>query len=246
MKFDALPGTGKEINELIDRWKRASSDKSSAPAAALDLRDSAATETALRSHAAGRRVLHLATHGFFLGGGVCDPGGPSTRGIGGLAPTVDVKTGSPPLQFSGENPLLLSGLVMAGANHRSAAAEGEDDGILTAEEIGSLDLTSVEWAVLSACETGVGDVRAGEGVFGLRRAFQVAGAGSLIMSLWSVDDEATRVWMNALYKARLDRKRDTAESVREASLEILRHRRKVGTSSHPFYWGAFVAAGDWR
>jgi CHAT domain-containing protein len=145
-----------------------------------------------------------------------------------------------------ENPLLLSGLVLAGANHRSAAGAEEDDGILTAEEIAALDLSGVEWAVLSACDTGVGDIRAGEGVFGLRRAFQVAGVGTLIMSLWSVEDEATREWMTALYEARLERRLDTAEAVREASLSVLRRHREAGESTHPFYWAGFVAAGDWR
>jgi CHAT domain-containing protein len=146
----------------------------------------------------------------------------------------------------GENPLLLSGLALAGANRREEAGPNEEDGIATAEEIAALDLTGTEWAVLSACETGVGEVRAGEGVFGLRRAFQVAGARTLIMSLWSVEDEATREWMRALYEARLRDRRDTAESVRAASLRVLRDRRARGGSTHPFYWGAFVAAGDWH
>ena len=81
---------------------------------------------------------------------------------------------------------------------------------------------------------------------GLRRAFQVAGAGTLIMSLWSVEDEATRAWMKALYEARLERRLDTAAAVRDASLTVLRRRRDTGKSTHPFYWAAFVAAGDWR
>ena len=79
-----------------------------------------------------------------------------------------------------ENPLLLAGFALAGANRRQAAGVEDEDGILTAEEIASLDLSGVEWAVLSACDTGVGEVRAGEGVFGLRRAFQVAGAQTVI------------------------------------------------------------------
>jgi CHAT domain-containing protein len=118
--------------------------------------------------------------------------------------------------------------------------------MLTAEEVAGLDLQSTEWAVLSACETGVGQVKAGEGVVGLRRAFQVAGARTVIMSLWSVGDEATLAWMQALYDARLRRRLDTAQSVRAASLRVLAERRQDGLSTHPFYWAAFVAAGDWH
>jgi CHAT domain-containing protein len=152
----------------------------------------------------------------------------------------------PELMVRFENPLLRSGLALAGADQRNEVAPGEDDGILTAEEIASLDLSGVEWAVLSACDTGVGDVRAGEGVFGLRRAFQIAGVRTLIMSLWSVDDEATREWMTALYEARLNRGLGTDEAVRAASLAVLEARRGAGESTHPFFWGAFVATGDWR
>ena len=100
--------------------------------------------------------------------------------------------------------------------------------------------------MLSACETGVGEVKAGEGVFGLRRAFQVAGVKTLLMSLWSVEDESAREWVRRLYEARLVKHLSTAEAVREASLEMLRERRAKGESTHPFYWGALVAAGDWR
>jgi CHAT domain-containing protein len=99
--------------------------------------------------------------------------------------------------------------------------------------------------VLSACETGVGKVQAGEGVLGLRRAFEVAGAGTLIMSLWSVEDESAREWMKNLYAARLGGS-STAEAVRAASLKVIEARRRAGRSTHPAFWGAFVAAGDWR
>jgi CHAT domain-containing protein len=182
-------------------------------------------------------VLHLATHGFFLNGD-CAPAPTGTRGVGGLTSAWPRRTA--------ENPLLLSGLALAGANRRASAAPDEDDGILTAEEVASLDLSGVEWAVLSACDTGVGEIRAGEGVFGLRRAFQVAGARTVVMSLWSVDDQATRAWMRALYQGRFQRKLSTADAVHEASFSMLRDRRAKGLSTHPFYWAAFVAAGDWR
>jgi len=254
VRFEPLPATEKETREIVRLWEkhgedprvlRPSSEVAAKSEAALDLRAAGASETALKRSAPGRRVLHLATHGFFLGG-ACESALGSSRGIGGLAARPTTTSSQAPPPVGGENPLLLSGLVLAGANHRSAAREGEDDGILTAEEIASLDLSGVEWAVLSACETGVGDVRAGEGVFGLRRAFQVAGAGTLIMSLWSVEDESTRAWMKALYDGRLVRKLDTAEAVREASLAVMKQRREAGESTHPFYWAAFVAAGDWR
>ncbi len=110
----------------------------------------------------------------------------------------------------------------------------------------TLNLNGVEWAVLSACDTGLGEIRAGEGVFGLRRAFQVAGARTVIMSLWSVDDQATRAWMRALYDARFRRSLSTADAVRTASITVLKDRREKGLSTLPFYWAAFVAAGDWR
>jgi CHAT domain-containing protein len=146
-----------------------------------------------------------------------------------------------------DSPFLLSGLALAGANARRALPEGsqEEDGILTAEEISALDLSGVGWAVLSACGTGLGDVHSGEGVLGLRRAFEVAGVGTLIMSLWNVEDDATRIWMRGLYEARLDGMR-TVEAVSAAGLKMIQERRRVGRTTHPFYWGAFVAAGDWR
>jgi CHAT domain-containing protein len=145
-----------------------------------------------------------------------------------------------------ENPLLLSGLALAGANHRETAGPEEEDGILTAEEIAALNLVGTELAVLSGCDTGVGEVKAGEGVLGLQRAFQLAGARALVMSLWPVEDEAARQWMATFYRSRLAVGLDIPESVRKASRRALRQRRARGLSTHPFYWAGFVATGDWR
>jgi len=240
LRFAPLPETRREVRSIASLWKQRGPAGSSRRQVHR-LTGAEANEAAFKAEAPGRQVLHLATHGFFLGGR-CESALDSTRGIAGPAAAAEYE--SPPV--TGENPLLLSGLALAGANHRESAGPREQDGILTAEEIAALDLSGVEWAVLSACDTGLGTIKAGEGVFGLRRAFQVAGARTLIMSLWSVEDEATREWMKALYEARLEKGLDTAESVREASLSVLRRRREAGESTHPFYWGAFVAAGDWR
>ena len=240
LHFEPLASAELEAQQVVDLWRAFEGESGHD---GTQLAGPAASEAAFKSAAPGRRVLHLATHGFFLGG--CPAAVHTSRGIAKVvADTEDVEDEE--AAGGGENPLLLSGLVLAGANHRGSAGPDEEDGILTAEEIAALDLSGVEWAVLSACDTGVGEVRAGEGVFGLRRAFQVAGAGTLIMSLWAVEDESARQWMTALYEARLSRRLDTAESVREASLAALRERRKKGLSTHPFYWAGFVAAGDWR
>ena len=145
-----------------------------------------------------------------------------------------------------ERQFTLSGLALARANLRANVKPDAEDGILTAEEVVSLNLDGVDWAVLSACDTGLGRIRAGEGVFGLRRAFQIAGVRTVIMSLWAVEDEATRLWMRSLYEGRLVRRLSTSRAVRDASIAVLGDRRAKGLSAHPFYWAGFVAAGSWR
>jgi len=171
-----------------------------------------AHEGALKRNALGKRALHLSTHGFVLSGACA----------GGQ-----------------ENPLQLSGLAFAGANRRQEAQTGAEDGILTAEEAASLNLQGVEWVVLSACDTGTGQIADGEGVLGLRRAFEIAGAKSLITSLWPVADDATAEWMRAFYSAHLIEGQSLGESVRSAAREL----RADPRTAHPFYWGAFVASG---
>jgi len=242
--FSLLPAASREAKEVAALWRtenRATAVTAQEHPGAVCLTGPKATEAAFKAAAPGNRVLHLATHGFFLGG-KCESALDSSRGIGGLQPSGK----TPPPPSTGENPLVLSGLALAGANHRDAAGPDEEDGILTAEEIAAMDLSGTEWAVLSACDTGIGEIKAGEGVFGLRRAFQVAGARTVIMSLWAVEDESARQWMKALYEGRLLKHLDTAEAVRNASLTVLKSRRARRESTHPFYWAGFVAAGDWR
>ena len=135
------------------------------------------------------------------------------------------------------NPLLHSGLVFAGGGH------GASHSILTAQQIASLDLTGVDWAVLSACNTGNGELRDGEGVLGLQRAFHVAGVRSVIMTLWPVEDDAARRFMHTLYAARLEHHASTADSAWTASRTLLQQRRVAGQSTHPWYWAGFVESG---
>jgi CHAT domain-containing protein len=242
VRFAALPGSGPELETIADLWRRTprpTSERDAMPPEVL--KGVQATETEFRRRAAGRRVVHLATHGFFVGGPCAGPGD-DARGIGGMVPRV-APAPQPPAAL---HPFRISGLALAGANLRSRASPDQDDGILTAEEIAALDLTGVQWAVLSACETGVGDYHPGEGVMGLRRAFLIAGARTTIMSLWPVRDRTAGRWMRTLYESHWLRGLDTAASVRMASLSELRARRAAGRAAHPVHWGAFIAVGDWR
>jgi CHAT domain-containing protein len=236
LKFAPLPASAKESEEVVAIWSATGKPGEDTDKPVTALAGPAASEARFKADAANARVLHLATHGFFLTGDCT-----SSRDV-----VRERDPGDCSETVVGENPLLLAGLAMAGANHRDAAGPEEEDGILTAEEIAALDLSGAEWAVLSACDTGLGEVKAGEGVLGLRRAFQVAGARTLIMSLWRVDDEATRQWMSALYRHRFEGGLGTAEATRAASLDVLKARRENEQSTHPIHWAGFVAAGDWR
>ena len=240
LRFEDLPGSRAEVRDIARIWSPARLGVASDGAPTEDvtvLSGQAASKNAVIRASVGRQVVHLSTHGFFLGS-PCESGPGRTRGVGGLAATPD--------SVVADNPLLLAGLAFAGANNRTSIRAGQDDGILTAEEVAALHLQGTEWAVLSACDTGLGEIRAGEGVFGLRRAFQIAGVRTIIMSLWSVEDQSTRAWMRALYEGRFQQHLSTADAVHSADVHTLQTRRARGQSTHPFYWAAFVAAGDWR
>jgi CHAT domain-containing protein len=167
------------------------------------------------------KILHIATHGFFL----------SDR-IPPLYAQAALK-GNPAAY---ENPLLRSGLALAGFDPKS----GNFGGALTALEASQLDLRGTELVVLSACQTGVGEIKNGEGVYGLRRAFMLAGAKSLLLSLWDVDDEATYSLMSSYY-SRLSQ----GEGRSQALINTQRAMLKSQSFSHPHYWAGFFHSGDW-
>src|SRR5581483_2866383 len=145
-----------------------------------------------------------------------------------------------------ENPLLRAGIALAGANRRNRGTPENDDGIFTAEEAASLDLDGADWVVLSGCDTAAGDVQAGEGILGLRRAFQEAGAHTVIMSLWPVEDEDARRWMTTLYREKFVKREATGEAIRAATRRALAERRSRQQSTHPYHWAGFIGVGDWR
>jgi CHAT domain-containing protein len=144
------------------------------------------------------------------------------------------------LEHHAENILLRSGLALAGVNtwNRGGSLPAEaEDGLLTAEDVSGLDLLRTDLVVLSACETGLGKVWNGEGVYGLRRAFVLAGAKTLVMSLWKVPDQQTQELMGEFYQ-RIQRGQPRAEALREAQLAMKKRY------SYPYYWGAFICQGD--
>jgi CHAT domain-containing protein len=202
--FARLAGTGQEAERI----------KALFPDATVLSREQA-TKSALAALDAPR-VLHIATHGFFLR----DPA------------------------HKIPNPLLRSGLALAGANTGSRTVGTQttaaEEGILTALEASTLNLWGTRLVTLSACDTGIGEVRNGEGVYGLRRAFLLAGAETVVMSLWPVRDSVTREMMTAYYTG-LRQGLGRGDALRQAQLALLgrQHRR------HPFYWASFIQAGEW-
>ncbi len=208
----ALPGTRKEARTL-QKHLHLHPERV--------LLDKMATETALKA-VHGPRILHIATHGFFL------PAQAQTLTLNGSM-GAGAATGL-------ENPLLRTGLALAGFNLRDTAL-GTDDGVMTGLELAGLDLYGTELVVLSACETGLGEVDAGEGVYGLKRALVLAGSRTQVVSLWKVSDAETRALMSAYYQ-RLAKGEDRVEAMRQVQLSLYGEQQK-----HPVHWAAFVISG---
>ncbi|HEY0251532.1 MAG TPA: CHAT domain-containing tetratricopeptide repeat protein, partial [Kofleriaceae bacterium] len=194
LMWPQLPGTGQEADEVEKTFT-----------GLTEYRGAKATEGALKAlH--GPKILHLATHGFFLNDE------PPKKARGPEQPmTMGTFTQTQAQSSGAENPLLRSGLALAGANKLQS---GDEDGILTSMEASGLDLWGTKLVVLSACDTGNGKVTNGEGVYGLRRALVIAGAEGLVMSLWQVDDFATRDLM-AGYYARLKAGKPRSDALRD-------------------------------
>lgn len=226
--FPFLEGTAQEVKEITELWQKGNSKT----LPTLALMGAAATKTAFEQQATNHQVVHLATHGFVWNSKLTATTNPQARGLSTI-PQWNSPTNA-------AASLHTAGLALAGANRNL------EQGILTATEVATLNLQQTNWVVLSACDTGLGNLAASEGMLGLRRAFRSAGAKSLVLSLWEADDAATREWMSALYRARLQQQQTTAQAVQSASRTVLAARRAQHTSTHPYYWATFIATGEWR
>lgn len=219
-ELPALPGTKTEVENIsasleASKWKVNAYTKEQASEEQLKKVNSP-------------KVLHIATHGFFLKN--LDNFGDDKSILG--FETTKLR----------ENPLLRSGIMMAGASvvaRDTMNTAHEQDGIFTAYEASLLNLSNTDLVVLSACETGLGVSINNQGVFGLQRAFYIAGAKNLIMSLWVVDDDATQILMSEFYKewSLNPAKENISKAFNKAQLEV---RKKY---PHPYYWGAFTLLG---
>ena len=212
----ALPGTKKEIDNINPIMK--SSGYKTTMFEGIE-----ATETNVKLAQTG--VLHIATHGFFLA---------NTNAID------DEKVLGIETSKAKNNPLHRSGLLLANCEKvfdGTSDLTNKDNGVLTAYETMNMSLDNTQLVVLSACETGLGDIKAGEGVYGLQRAFQVAGAKAIIMSLWQVSDDATMELMTNFYK-------NYVVSGNKQDAFIKAQKQIKVKYKEPFYWGAFVLIGN--
>lgn len=170
------------------------------------------------------RILHIATHGYFF---------PDPK----EQKSINTFENNDPVFKISNHPMLRSGLIMAGGNATwkgENTLEGHEDGILTAYEISQMNLSNTELVVLSACETGLGEINGNEGVYGLQRAFKIAGAKYLIMSLWQVPDKQTSLLMTTFYKKWLEEKMSIPDAFHSAQKDL----REAGLD--PYYWAGFV------
>jgi CHAT domain-containing protein/tetratricopeptide (TPR) repeat protein len=236
-----LPAARAEVEAIAGIWDTSTSvgDRALFVGAASD-------ERTFKREAPGKAVIHLATHGIVLRD-TCEVAVSDLRGVGGVA-ALERRPGKSTGSGSRKGSAVTwlghrVWLALAGANRPAGTVADENEGLLTAEEVSTLDLAGTDWVVLSACHSGVGEAWAREGQLGMRRAFHLAGARTVIASGWAVADEATREWMLGLYAARL-RNLPAGDAVREASRMMLEQRRREGRSTHPFYWGGFAAVGE--
>jgi len=219
--WNYLPGTENEINSL-EKIMRSASLKTNVKKG-MD-----ATEESFKRIGSTNspKILHIATHGYFFP----DPkakAGDSSLPAGSQEPVFKMS----------DHPMLRSGLILSGGNkgwEGDRSLEGKEDGVLTAYEISQMNLSNTELVVLSACETGLGTIRGNEGVYGLQRAFKIAGAKYLIMSLWQVPDKQTSLLMTTFYKKWLTGKKTIPNAFHEAQKQL----RESGLD--PYYWAGFI------
>ena len=275
-KWNRLPGTKAEVLSIENSFRKYFPSGS-----LVELNQNKASEQSVRESAPKSKYLHFATHGFF-----------ANESIKAMSAKRDdnKRMMGEKVVVTGENPGLLSGLVLAGANlppkgngddgiltasEANLPPKGNgDDGILTASEVAELDLTGVELAILSACETGLGKTAGGEGIFGLQRAFQLAGARTVVASSWKVPDLSTKELMVRFYGNLWEKKMGKLEALREAQLWVMKEGKAAGldrgiddesvvvkeTKKEPVkvvgstkgemlppkYWAAWILSGAWN
>jgi CHAT domain-containing protein len=219
-----LPGAKEEIESVISDWDNTFDEN------VFMYIGSEATEGKFKDEARGKRVIHIATHGYFV---EC----PANDEFGEIDSLYSRDT-----EYSH---LLSSGLFLAGINQSEFEKDSStiDDGILTAYEISDMNLEGLELVVLSACESARGEIMMGQGTHGLRWAFQKAGARSVVSSLWPVSDQPTAKILGMLYQKK---EIGLAQSLRSAQLACIRNLRQKNLPDHPITWGAFISVGDWR
>ncbi len=234
-----LPGTEVEVRQIHQQLQAQGWQS------ALYLNEHALEEIIKQTRSP--RILHIATHGFFQESLPTPPASDLQRSSTSPQPekpNLSSIRGSlhTPFELPDQNPMLRSGLLLAGvtsyAQRQEAYAHRVENGLLTAYEAMHLDLEGTELVVLSACETGKGKIQSGEGVYGLQRGFQQAGAESVLMSLWKVDDTATQTLMNSFYRHWIDDRMPKREAFQRAQLEMKAEYK------YPYYWGAFVMVGE--
>ena len=246
LSFRPLEGSKEEIDGIEGLYKQFIDAESRRLTL---LQAAAASEAAVRREAPRHYYLHFATHGFFAPEEIRSALSRSAQAGSPLSSEFVTQQ-----SIAGYNPGLLSGIALAGASQPDPQG---DDGILTADEVSTLDLRGVKLAVLSACETGLGEVAGGEGLLGLQRSFQAAGAHTVVASLWKVNDLVTRDLMKRFYDNLWNKRMSKIESLRKAQLWLLRERGSRGLLQvdtrapngqrlAPFYWAAFTLSGDWR
>ncbi len=220
LPLERLPWTKLEADWVREKWHQTTSDSIVARYGSL------ASEDEFKACANGCRVLYLATHGF-----------------GAKTPVLNQANA----QVIGESTAMMSktgGLYFAGANLLGAGCDsaGLEDGVLLMEEIAALDLRGTELVILSACESGLGNVFTGEGMFALRRAFQIAGAHTVVSTLWQVDDQSTAELIVSMFS---QKRENIAQALRDAALLRIDGLRRAKKDDHPYFWAGLFAMGGW-
>lgn len=234
LEFRRLSGSKDEIRAVRNSFMQAFP---TGQVQLLEGRD--ATETSLIQQASRHEYLHLVTHGFFAPADL-------TSALGRPRATLGIARFDGSTSF-GHHPGVLSGLALSGANVPLEQRAASEDGIITALEVAELDLEGCRLVVLSACETGLGEVAGGEGILGLQRSFQVAGSDSVVSSLWEVDTVVTTALMENFYSNLWVRKLPLYEALRAAQLAVLQGEfKELGQTSSPRYWAAWTLSGSHR